>query len=198
MARRETRLNLPWTLERGHETVLTASLGDGWQGQAFYVEQGGELVVRELRIAPAGEKVPGGGVTASTLRRLRLDDLRAALAEHARSIREHMGDAALAPSGLLGRHGLAQLAEEASEPAPRDDLYFARIAARYAELVEQGNKRPAPTIARELDHPKSYVEHAIRRARITGLLTPTTRGRAAGRLTPKARRILARAKQKGD
>jgi len=72
----------------------------------------------------------------------------------------------------------------------RDDLYFARLAARYAELVELGMRRPIPLLAAETGLAPSTLTAAIRDARRTGFLTATPRGRAGGRLTAKARRLL--------
>jgi hypothetical protein len=163
-------------------------VGGGWNAEARFETQGGTLVITDLRIVPAGDSIPAGGVTASTLRRLQIGELRKALEAQARHLSGQLGEQS---SELLGQHGLAELAHEASAPAARDDRYFARIAARYAELVAEGNKRPTPVLAGELGRPESYVTFAVRDARKRGLLTPTTKGRAGGRLTPKARRLLA-------
>jgi hypothetical protein len=174
--------------------TLEVPLEGGWLARCRLAPQGGRVVIAELHLVPE-ENVPAGGVTAGVVRNVQVGELRRELERHLADVREKWGDAVLEPEGLLGRHGLAKLAEEASRPAERDDAYFARIAARYVELVERGNTRPTPVLAAELGRLESYIAMAIRDARKRGLLTPTTRGRAGGKLTPKAQRLLARARE---
>ena len=47
-----------------------------------------------------------------------------------------------------------------------------------------------PVIAAELGRSARYITDCIRDGRKMGLLTPARKGRAEGKLTPKARRIL--------
>jgi predicted transcriptional regulator len=72
----------------------------------------------------------------------------------------------------------------------RDDRFYAEMAAAYAEVVAAGNNRPVDTIAEALGRSRNTVKDVIREARARGLLSETTHGRAGGRLTAKAKRLL--------
>jgi biotin operon repressor len=72
----------------------------------------------------------------------------------------------------------------------RDERFYAEMAAAYAEAVSAGNNRPVDTIAEALGRSRNTVKDVIREARARGLLTQTTHGRAGGRLTAKARKLL--------
>jgi hypothetical protein len=54
------------------------------------------------------------------------------------------------------------------------------------------SRRPIEELASELHRSTSHVRQLLAIARERGLLTATTRGRAGGSLTPKAREILER------
>jgi transposase len=78
----------------------------------------------------------------------------------------------------------------------RDDRFYAEVAAAYAEAVAAGNNRPIDTIADALGRSRNTVKDVIREARARGLLTETTHGRAGGRLTAKAKKLLRRREAK--
>ncbi|GAA4361974.1 hypothetical protein [Angustibacter luteus] len=74
--------------------------------------------------------------------------------------------------------------------AKRSGLAYAALAARYADLVARGDRKPAETLGAELDMSPVTVSQRIREARQSGLLTPAVPGRASGRLTREAVRLL--------
>ena len=158
--------------------------------------------------------VPGGGITVKELRRLVLEigeHRRQALAEVARWVRkEQRRERPLlypfGPEGLFARHGVTEafvdltrgeVSGALSTHLPpkrmrRDDRFYAEMAAAYAEAVAAGNNRPIDTIADALGRSRNTVKDVIREARARGLLTETTHGRAGGRLTAKAKKLLRR------
>jgi hypothetical protein len=68
--------------------------------------------------------------------------------------------------------------------------FYAGMAAAYAEAASAGHNRPIDTIAQALGRSRNTVKDVIREARARGLLTETTHGRAGGRLTARAKRLL--------
>lgn len=173
---------------------LEVDLDGSWTVAYRLEATGGRIVFGEMKVSQ--RRSSSRGVDASLLRRIPVGEHRQLVDQHIDQLRERYGDVLLAPKGLLGRHGLAEVVQAAKQRrAPRDARYFAQLAARYVELLEAGVTRPTPIIAEELDRPRSYVTNAIRDARKMGLLTPTTHGRAGGRLTPKARRLLKQTDQ---
>jgi hypothetical protein len=162
-------------------------------------------------------QVPGGGVTVKELRRLVLEigeHRRQALSEVSRWVRKEMRrekplGAPFRPEGLFARHGVTQafvdqtrgeVSAFATHLQPkrmrRDDRFYAEVAAAYAEAVAAGNNRAIDTIADALGRSRNTVKDVIREARARGLLTETTHGRAGGRLTAKAKKLLRRREAK--
>jgi hypothetical protein len=157
-------------------------------------------------------QVPGGGITVNELRGLvaRIGDhRRQAQAEPARWVmkeqrRERPLGYPFGPEGLFARHGVSEaLVDEtggvvsgvvATHLPPkrmrRDERFYAEMAAAYAEAVAAGNNRPIDTIAAALGRSRNTVKDVIREARARSLLTETTHGRAGGRLTAKAKKLL--------
>jgi biotin operon repressor len=156
-------------------------------------------------------QVPGGGITVRELRRLVREIGRhrgQARAEVGRWIgKERRRKQPLfhpfGPEGLFERHGRTEAfvdlaSGEVSGSTPhlppkrmrRDERFYAEMAAAYAEAVSAGNKRPVDTIAEALGRSRNTVKDVIREARARGLLTETTHGRAGGRLTAKAKKLL--------
>jgi hypothetical protein len=157
-------------------------------------------------------RVPGGGITVKELRRLVVE-----IGEHRRQAQSGVSNwitkelrrerpllYPFGPQGLFERHGVTgAFVDEtggvvsgvvAMHLAPkrmrRDNRFYAEMAAAYAQAVEAGNNRPIDTIADALDRSRNTVKDVIREARARGLLTETTHGRAGGRLTAKAKRLL--------
>jgi hypothetical protein len=69
------------------------------------------------------------------------------------------------------------------------DRKLAPIAKRYTETI--GDRDQVRILATEFDYSPDHIPNLIRQARKRGLLSPTTRGRAGGELTGKARAILS-------
>jgi hypothetical protein len=156
-------------------------------------------------------QVPRGGITVRELRQLVLDIGRhrgQARAEVGRWVANEerrqrpLGDP-FGPEGLFARHGLSKAFVDQARGEVigfdmhlpprrmrRDDRFYAEMAAAYAEAVAAGNNRPIDTIAEALGRSRNTVKDVIREARARGLLTETTHGRAGGRLTAKAKRLL--------
>jgi hypothetical protein len=157
-------------------------------------------------------RVPGGGITVKELRRLVLE-----IGEHRRRSQSEVGrwigreqrrkqplGYPFGPEGLFERHGVTEAFVDpasgleggfvATHLPPkrmrRDERFYAEMAAAYAEAVSAGNNRPIDTIAQALGRSRNTVKDVIREARARGLLTETTHGRAGGRLTARAKRLL--------
>jgi hypothetical protein len=161
-----------------------------WTVTYTVILQGGALVFSEVHLH-AESNVPAGGATSAVCRSIVFSEVRQEVLERIGELVATYGQQLTEPQGLLDAFGMAELAKEAAQQnAPRDEGYFTRIAARYADLVKAGNKRPVPVIAAELGRSARYITDCIRDGRKMGLLTPARKGRAEGKLTPKARRIL--------
>jgi hypothetical protein len=199
------------------ETWFEVPLGD-WIAAWRLLPHGGRTVFGELRVYPnearhrpgrwsaerLGDeaKVPQGGITADTLRQVAEPDVhrRRAHEEIAqfgeRLLRRWPGYDAFGPAGVLGRHGIRAEDFEAGR-LRLDDLFYAELAAAYADAVEAGNTRPIDTLAEEIGRSRNYVRDVIREARARGYLTKTASGRAGGRLTIKARKLLRQRDEEG-
>lgn len=68
------------------------------------------------------------------------------------------------------------------------DRKLAPIAKRHTETI--GDRDQVAILAAETGYSPDHIPNLIRPARRRGLLTPTTRGRAGGELTAKARAVL--------
>lgn len=157
-------------------------------------------------------QVPPSGITVRELRRLVIDigeHRRRAISDVSRWVgkkkrREQPLLHPFGPEGLFERHGVTEAFVDptvgdasgalATHLPPkrmrRDDRFYAEMAAAYAEAVAAGNNRPIDTIAEALGRSRNTVKDVIREARARGLLTETTHGRAGGRLTAKAKKLL--------
>lgn len=115
------------------------------------------------------------GITADVLRAVPLGEVRRVMSEYAARI--------LAATGQdLGPHSLPERIE-----TPHD---YARMAARYVQLVESMHRQPVNDLARALGLSRNTVSARIRRARQMGLLEGEPR-KPATRLTDKARQLLS-------
>jgi hypothetical protein len=72
----------------------------------------------------------------------------------------------------------------------RPDIFYARLANRYLQLVETTSS-PTKSLAAEIHESQPTTRDLIHEARRRRLLTKTERGRAGGRLTEKAKRLLS-------
>jgi hypothetical protein len=161
--------------------------------------------------------VPPGGIPTTVLRQIRLGPIYEFLASEISAQSHRQRAARLKEEGLTeyaeAARSLAEvMAYEASEMGfddfvrhpgrrGRDDLFYARLAARYVSLLVAGSQAPIRDLARELrdaghDFSDEYVRQLINNARgRRDLLTEAPPGRAGGELTPKARRLLAEAQE---
>lgn len=193
---------------------LEVPMGDGaWVAAARFVIHEGQPVVAEVRVFPntrawhnePGEwdaevlgvaaSAPQGGLSARLLRRVRLGD-------HPRYTRKILADIAqreggrewFAPDRSLGALGLT--APEAERPRPRrerglSDLFFAQLAMQYAEVCEGPRSRQAvKVIADRRGATKEKIRQLVREARVRGLLTMGTQGKAGGVPTERALTLL--------
>jgi hypothetical protein len=162
-------------------------LPEGWflglrllpQGEPFPVvesilllvdrDQATGLTTGILRDVPLGEIMKNARRDASAVRRVISDEAAARVDEW------------LAPwrTGARGSR------------TKRPNVAYAALAARYVELVRQGERAPAATLARQLGVSAVTISQRIREARELGLLTRTTAGTAGGELKPKALSLLA-------
>jgi len=164
----------------------------------------------DARHAHFGQWVPEDKVTSLPARHFRdsvkLGDVisraKAAITQHSRldpatSTRRYLGDV------FSGRpetpaDDLVGLIETGT---PRDDLHYATLARGYADVVSGGTTQNVyvEMKARGLDYSTSYLRDEIKEARRRKMLTKTPgRGRAGGRLTAKAERILKQAEKAGQ
>jgi hypothetical protein len=134
------------------------------------------LLLRRLVIEPANG-MPGPGITTRMLRALRTGDLIAALRAAAWQNEQIFGGAPdLSVTTRVGRRG-------------RDDLYYARWAAEYADaLTRSGN--PVAELAARHHLSASQVRNLMHACRKRKMLTPAPPGRAGGKLTARAIELL--------
>ena len=107
-------------------------------------------------------------------------------------VREH-GKDQFRPGRSLGELGLLPPDEgrpRRARKAGRPDRFYAQLAATYTRVVSRGGRHPIKDIAKRRRVEPSTVREWIREARVRGLLTKGTRGRAGGQLTPYAQRVL--------
>jgi hypothetical protein len=85
--------------------------------------------------------------------------------------------------------------EFARHPRPgrrgRDDIYYARLAAEYVELLTTSST-PTKDLAEKHHYSATVMRDYLNQARSRGLLTRPERGRAGGQLTEKARDLLTK------
>lgn len=145
----------------------------------------------------AAASVPRGGLTARKLRQLHLRGANAMTDRYAVTIRKSYGDdGELFEADLLA--ALDEIGEEPRRPgrAGRPDSFYAQVASTYVRAQEAGSSRPTKDAAEALGLKQSYVRDVLHDARERGLLTKTLPGRAGGRLTAKARRLLVKEETK--
>jgi hypothetical protein len=134
------------------------------------------LRLRRLVIEPSEPGVPASGITTRMLRQLRTGDLLAALRAATRQVVALTGAPDLDVSHRAGRRG-------------RDDLYYARWAAEYADaLTRSGN--PVAEMAGRHHLSASQVRNLVHACRKRKMLTAAPPGRAGGELTARAIELL--------
>ncbi|MGH2597262.1 MAG: hypothetical protein ACRDH7_15065 [Actinomycetota bacterium] len=207
---------LPW--HRVLEPWIEVQVEPQWMAAYRIVVKDGRPVVAEVRLFPSEDDhripgrwsnkpdaVPEGGLSGRAIRQLRLKDPIGLLPKLMQNIRRRHGQEAAAQ--LLGRFGLDRkvpIAPRRPGRAGRPDLFYARWAAAYVALVEAGSRQPVKDLAEDPPIPiEGYVskgQHAsvesvrgiINEARKRRLLTRPPPGKPGGRLTAKAKTILAK------
>ncbi len=199
------------------ETWLEVDLRNGWIAAYRLLRQRDAIVFGELRVFPretgrryAGRwsaeelgddaTAPPGGLSTETLRAVKLGEHRhqaeRELARFAGRIRRRWPDYdPFGPDGVLGRHGITREAVTPSGRRTRDERFYAGIAALYAEQVAAGSRRPVKAVAEAIGADPGYTRNLVEDCRKLGLLTAAKHGRAGGKLTAKARRLLRGARR---
>lgn len=130
------------------------------------------------RPAPTG--VPDGGLTMRRLRGIRVSDFQT-------TARKFLGAEAI-DRGWLGPEWATEAVRRPGGGG-RESLHYAELAAAYVRHLAEGSA-PIEALALELHLSKSTVRNQVSEARRRGLLTPTQRGRAGGKLTKLATDLL--------
>jgi hypothetical protein len=153
---------------------VSASRLSEWRSTAF--------LLREI------DTVQPLGMTGETIRSLPLGEMLAA-ARRAASVmrrgnseRGGQGDDSLSFEALL-----TPWREDHPRGSARDDDAYAALAVAYAMLVQDGDRKPAATLAARLGRTSARtMVNRITEARRRGMLTSARPGEAAGTATPKA------------
>jgi hypothetical protein len=171
---------------------LDLELDDHWRASCRLALQGGKIVIAEVRVRPRGDELPEGGITARLLRQVRVGDVLAdpelALFLKDQPARFNFSDELL-PRGAVHRPGRGG----------RDDLFFARVSAKYLDLMGRGSHRPVWDLMDALVRnggrfTEATVRGFLNEARERGLLTtPARKGQAGGELTDRAEQLLMEA-----
>lgn len=219
------RLEMPYkpesTLWPGHGAVrvddfwLTMDLGDGWRAAFRLMPHRGQAVVGELRVFPDDE-FPGQdpaqwsaeylgvrawarvraplrtGITARLLRRVPLGGHL----KYARELITKLGRSKYTWQDLGDRGLFSERAEKRERADRRPDVFYARIAQQYADLLAAGSRRPVADLAERRRLASSVVRDAVRGARERGFLTMGTPGKPGGVLTSKTAKVLRARKGK--
>ncbi|MBI4345708.1 MAG: hypothetical protein HY553_02565 [Elusimicrobia bacterium] len=196
---------------------LEVPVGRGWVAASRLALQAGRLVVAEFRVFPDEEtalrregpgqwsaevlgvqaEIPPGGLTARTLRAVRLGEHPKHVREVIQWIAERYGADAFKPGGSLGALGLAPEIER-SRPrreAGRSDSFFAELADDYLRRHERGSAKPNAEIAAKRGKDVKTITGWLNEARARGLLTSPGHGKVGGTLTEYGARVLREARR---
>jgi hypothetical protein len=129
---------------------------------------------------------PAGGILIQLLRRVPLHSYQRVDVD----IAEHEGLAAVLSEGaaLLRAFPSASTPRRGRPPIPDDKLLS--VAMAYDKAVRAG-RRPIQAVKQLPGMTEAKARDLVHRARLRGLLTPATWGLAGGKLTAKARELLA-------
>ncbi len=183
--------------------AIVEDVQQGWHMQAWVEMRNGTPVVTELRLRPAngttladvhgdggprgqyphqsGRRVPSGTGISDALRVNWPGRIYEALAKSEQPV-----------SDTFAMHGVD--AEELLRPGRRGrgNQFYAVWAQLYVEACKVSPRSPYPRLAEE--HPRfteRTIQAFVNQARDRGLLVGTVPGRAGGRLSKKAERLLA-------
>jgi hypothetical protein len=182
-----------------------------WRAAARLVAQDGQMVLAEVRVFPlepgprsllgghwsaellgARASVPAGGLTARTLRSVRLGEYQKQFRQILAWLRERYGRK-LFEQDAIQALGLTPPDEARPRPARRagrPDRFYAGLAAQYVAMVERGSRRPVAEIAARRGLPAARVRDMLHEARERKLLTPGFPGKSAGALMPRAEGLV--------
>jgi hypothetical protein len=183
-------------------TTIVEDVQGGWHVQAWLELRGGTPQISELRIRPAGgatmqtarggaepqrhyphedgRKIPKGGITSAVLRAIQLRPIHAALRKDPATVMIHNAlgvDLDRQSPGRPGRRG-------------RDDAFYAVWAARYVEEC-QTTRSPYRPLSARFHYSEDTIRDFVGKAGKRGLIVGRSAGRAGGRLSAKAERLLA-------
>jgi hypothetical protein len=199
-------------LPRGSRYQLSVEMplphAPGWHLAGTFIAGGGRLTLAALHLLP--------GHNRETRRAGDWDPCQDALAPGVPDIietcpltKELLNELPLAKLARLANHSYTGLRSTQLDRRLRPRLQTAPVhpgkaipdrdylpfAQGYAELIGQGQGRYREQLALEFHLTTSQVRERIRECRKRDLLTPGTRGRATGALTPKAQQMLDAAEQ---
>lgn len=167
-----------------------------WVAAYRLVPEGGSPVVAEVRVFPyepgqsfgcwSGVVAPRGGVPARVLRKV---GVRIPLTKLTKRDRRMVLEAWPAAGRKLGID--PHLARRVRPSRTVTPAFLAMVAQAYIEAHAENPRSPYPDAARRLGYSERYVKDLVRRARLDGYLTATTRGRSGGSLTPMALAALS-------
>lgn len=196
------------------ECWLELEIDDEWIAAYRIVPQEGGVVVAELRVFPldrgsdrkpstpglwSGEvlgiaaSAPKGGLSARTLRRVKLNLHKKHAQEALNEIRKIVGDDFLQAFGLPAMSAATKKRSKSERRGrrPLDESVLAEIAQRYVEATAAGSRSPVKHVAAQLGFTIGKVRSALHKARARGILSKTKWGTAGGRLTRKGKKLLA-------
>jgi hypothetical protein len=160
------------------DAIVTVFDDSGWALRMRYEPHAAGPRLTEATLRPTG---PASELGARLLRRLRMG---AAVDQAETSMREYvtltrlLGERWGKPVQRPGRRG-------------RPLVEYAVWAHRYVEACERDARAPIKLLALEHGDSESSIRGLVNRARDRGLLTRSEQGKSGGKLTAKARRILA-------
>lgn len=218
--------NSPRGLGNAGQHWVMLPLDEDWDSCVRFEPQDGHPVVAEVRVLPRADTpgvlshhdphadrwvqatmgqtpdvpTPVGGLTARTLRRLKLGQALEAAYAQLENMIDRKGE-----RGLANPERVTEAFTKAAVSRPRlpgrtgrDDTYYVAVAAAYVSAIGHGSRQPVVDAAKELsitwggDYEPTYVRDLLHVARQRELLTRPPKGRAGGQLTDKARAILQR------
>lgn len=192
-----------------HKAIwIEAPLEDGWVAAYRLVIKKNQAVIAEARLFPKekdprrerhrpaggwserGGLVPPTGMPGTILKKLRLQDPISVLPTAIENWEVRHGRPVA--NRVLRRFRMSTKTNLARRTVGRDqrtDAFVLGFAKAYAEKVDHRRGHPIKELAGERGYARDTVREIIREARERGFLTkPTDRGKAGGKLTPKAKR----------
>ncbi len=192
-------------VRRGAEkgTWLEVQVDETWIAAYRLESRFGYAVPVELRVIqgqisdvgrPLGTTQQGAPDTPITSRLLRDVTVKAHM-DIAREVLAGESGERIETSKLWGFVRGGEDPPPSSGPKPKSDTHYAKLAARYVQLVNLGSTSPLVDLKRESDadgvpYSRDFFRDEIAEARRRGLLTKPPPGRAGGELTELARQLV--------